>query len=131
MSTSDYVALIQVLTPWFLGVLALIQAVTLGLLTLVVKRSKRIKEDVADTKDQVVNHHPQQPNFRDQQDTRHNETRNLFARMMKELKQVERHLSKRLGNVEKLADDLATGFLQNRERIEDIERTQPMRGKMK
>lgn len=86
---------------------------------------RRNKKDVKAVKDQIVNHHPKSPNFRDENDKRHSETRSWFTLLLRKTSSIE----KRLDSQDETLDELLTGFLENRERIEDIESTQQSKGK--
>lgn len=105
------------------AVIGFIQAVTLVLLSWLLARVGRVKKDAAETKEQIVNHHPKQPNYREQQDARHEETRKWFLTLFKKIGTVEKELHKRIDNVNETANELLTGFIENRERIESLEDT--------
>lgn len=111
--------------PWehptvLVAVISATQVIILAVLGWLFKRIGTIKKDSAATKEQIVNHHPSQPNFREENDKRHNETRGWFSALFRQQAATNR----RLDAHGVLLDDLTTGFLENRERIENIEDTQ-------
>lgn len=105
------------------AIIGFFQAITLAFLTWLLARVGRIKKDTAETKDQVVNHHPKSPNMRVENDRRHEETRRWFTAILKRMNTMERNVHNRVDGIAGTVDELLTGFLENRERIEDIEKT--------
>ena len=60
-----------------------VQAITLGVLGILAKRVGNVRRDTAATRDQVVNHHD--TNFREENDSRHDETRSWFRELRRDL----------------------------------------------
>jgi hypothetical protein len=101
------------------AVIGFLQAVTLTLLSWMLSKISKVKKDGEATRDQIVNDHPKTPNFREENDRRHEETRGWFTTLFKQNNTITNRLDKH----GELLDELTTGFLQNRERIEDIEQS--------
>lgn len=60
-----------------------VQAATVGVLGILAKRVGNVRRDTAATRDQVVNHHD--TNFREENDSRHDETLGLFREVRRDL----------------------------------------------
>lgn len=103
----------------WVAIIGAFQAITLAFLTWIFARVGSVKKAAIETKDQIVNHHPKSPNFRDENDKRHNETRGWFNLLLGKLNRMDKTLDAQGETI----DQLLTGFLENRERIEDIEDT--------
>lgn len=99
------------------------QAVTLTILGFLFKRLDKVKKDTEATKDQIVNHHPTQPNFREESDRRHDETKRWFSGLAKLIRTVESSLNTRMHDVEKAVTDLVELGTENRQRIIHLEDT--------
>ena len=95
------------------------QAVIIALFSFLSKRVSKVSKDVAATRYQVVNDHPQSPNMREENDKRHREIRTWFKLFGKRLDNQDR----KLDSLEVTVHELTEGFFDNRERIEDIEST--------
>ena len=96
------------------------QAIILSVLGFIFKRLSTVKNDARATKDQIVNHHPETPNFRDENDRRHAETKGWFALLFKRQDKI----FERMDNVESMNEQLLEYALENRVRIENVEDTQ-------
>lgn len=60
-----------------------VQAVTLGVLGILAKRVGNVRRDTTATREQVVNHH--ETNFREENDSRHDETRGWFRELRRDV----------------------------------------------
>jgi hypothetical protein len=100
-----------------LGVVGFVQVVVLAMLGIILKRAETTKKDVRDTKEQIVNDHPKTPNYRDENDSRHAETRNWFWALWNQ----QARINKKLEEQDDMLVYLATGYDSNRGRIEDLE----------
>lgn len=99
----------------------IINTVVASVLGVVLKRTKDIRDDASATKEQIVNHHAEHPNFREENDRRHEETRKWFAALFRKINKVEHTVHSRIDNISNEVSDLLTGFIENRERIERLE----------
>lgn len=113
MNPADHSPIITTGGMIIIAVIGAVQAVTIALIARQGKNTKAVR-------DQIVNHHPTQPNFREENDSRHAETRSWFRALFTKMV----HLERRMSVVESQQDTLMTGFMENRSRIEDIEDTQ-------
>lgn len=107
------------LTKIILGGMATLQAITIAIAGMVLKQGHTIRTASIATKEQIVNDHPKQPNFREENDRRHAETRGWFTLLLRKVTTLERQQESHGATL----DELMTGFLENRERIESIEDT--------
>ncbi len=99
-----------------IAVIGAFQAITIALISRNNSKTRRIDSDVQQVKDQIVNHHPKSPNFRDENDGRHAETKRWI-----------KDLSDKMDNVTRLTEMLYDGYVSNRRRIQSIEDTQETR----
>lgn len=99
-----------------IAVIGAIQAISIAFISRQSNKQKRIAADVKDVRDQIVNHHPKAPNFRDENDGRHEETRRWFRTLQGDIEEIK--LTQKM---------LVEGFLANRKRIQDIEDTHETR----
>lgn len=60
-----------------------IQAITIALLGILAKRVGNVRRDTTATREQVVNHH--ETNFREENDSRHDETRGWFRDLRRDV----------------------------------------------
>lgn len=60
-----------------------VQAITLGVLGILAKRVGNVRRDTTATREQVVNHHD--TNFREENDSRHDETRGWFRELRRDV----------------------------------------------
>lgn len=109
--------------PVLIAIILAMQAILVALIARTDVRLTKIKRATEATKDQIVNHHPEQPNMREENDSRHEETKRWFSTVFNRLVNFERRVNNKLEKVEKDVNDLMEGFLENRDRIEDLEDT--------
>ena len=88
-----------------LGLISFVQVVVITMLGIILKRAETTKRDVAATKEQLVNDHPRSPNFRDENDSRHAETK----RWIGELKHKQRIQDRRFNRIDDMFLYIATG----------------------
>lgn len=107
------------------GLLIILNSVVVVSLPVLYKRIGIVKEevrtvrsDVKETKEQVVNDHGDR-NFRDENDSRHAETLNLFDQQNQKFDTIIKTQS----DHEDLLGYLITGYVENREDIDELERT--------
>ena len=101
--------------PIAVAIIGATQAIIVTLIGVLFSRVGKVRRDAAATRDQIVNHHPDQPNFREENDTRHAETRGWF-----------RDLKRDIGGIrEEMRGMRETDRAQERriQRLEDIEIT--------
>lgn len=60
-----------------------VQAIMLAILGIIAKRVGKVRRDTTATREQVVNHHD--TNFRDENDSRHAETRGWFGELRSDI----------------------------------------------
>lgn len=77
-----------------LGLIGFVQVVVLAMLAIILKRAETTKRDVAATKEQIVNDHPPKPNFRDENDSRHAETKRWVEQLHRKQSLQDRRLSR-------------------------------------
>lgn len=106
------------------AIIGFAQAVTLAILGIVSSKLQSIKKDASATRDQIVNHHPKTPNFRDENDRRHAETRRWFAGLVSRITSMESAFNSRLDNVEGYITELIQLGGENRDRIKSLENTE-------
>lgn len=95
------------------------QAISLPILAFILKRLSTVRNDARATKDQIVNHHPETPNFRDENDRRHAETKSWFRLLFNR----QEKLFQKVESMETTQTELIGMALENRERIERTEDT--------
>jgi predicted Holliday junction resolvase-like endonuclease len=100
-----------------LAVIGFVQVVVIAMLAIILKRAETTKKDVAATKEQIVNDHPQTPNFREENDRRHNETKEWFLNVWRR----QEGLNKKVSEIEDTVVYLATGYANNRDDIDQIQ----------
>lgn len=102
-----------------LGIIGFVQAVVIAMLGIILKRAESTKKDVAATKEQIVNDHPKQPNFREENDRRHDETRKWFWALWR----TQETTNKKLEEHDDMLVYLANGYRGNRSDIDEIQDT--------
>lgn len=88
-----------------LGVIGFVQVVVLAMLAIILKRAETTKKDVAATKEQIVNDHSKNPNFREENDRRHDETRKWVG----QLRRQQTDTNRRLRRIDDMFLYIATG----------------------
>ena len=110
-------------TKIVLGCLASLQAITIAIVGMLFKQGDNIKKSTEATKEQIVNHHPEQPNFREENDLRHRETKRWFMQLSTKVATIQGDMDAGFRNLHERWDELTTWALENRQRIESIETT--------
>lgn len=111
-------------TEVLVAIVGAAQAVTLGVLGLLGARLSKVQRDASATRDQIVNHHPKTPNFRDENDKRHAETKRWFNGLWLKINSMETAFNTRLDNVESYVTELIQLGGENRDRIKSLEDTE-------
>lgn len=106
----------------FIGSITLIiNALIATISGIILQKLRKTNRSVEATKEQILNHHDPSPNYREQQDLRHEETRRWFTTIFRKINKVEENVNERFDSISSTVDELITGFLANRERIEKLE----------
>lgn len=88
-----------------IAVLAGVQAVMVAAIGAGALSLRKVRADTVATREQVVNHHPESPNFREESDGRHAETLALFREVRRDIGGIRsdlRAIGGRLSTLEEL-----------------------------
>lgn len=78
--------------PIAVALITATQAVVVALIGVLFTRLGKVRRDAEETRNQIVNDHPAQPNFRDENDERHAETRSWWDEVRRDLGGIREEL---------------------------------------
>ena len=97
-----------------LAILGFMQAVTLGALALLSKRTNKVAKNSEETHAQIVNHHPNTPNYRVENDSRYNETMEWFATLSSKIDSQGIRLTRAVKRLDKIEDEMEPSYVSRR-----------------
>ena len=97
-----------------IAILGFMQAVTLAVLALLSKRTNKVAKDSEETHAQIVNHHPNTPNYRVESDTRYSETMEWFSTLSSKIDSQSIRLTRAVKRIDKLEDETESQYVPRR-----------------